>query len=469
MIQGKTGGPTITISSAPYHKLARSIMKAFYLGRMSMPIVDQFAGKWARPEGHPDTIVYLHPSAAGPQRKSGSVISSPGGWYDAGDYNKYIVNSAISTYTLMKAVEDFPLYYKKLNLNIPESGKGVPDLLAEAMYNYRWMLTMQDPDDGGVYHKLTNKLFDSVVMPDQAVKERYVVMKSTAASLDFAAVAAHASVILKSYGKAYPGLAAESLVKAEKAWAWAMQHPNLVYVQPADIKTGTYGDKKLDDEWFWAAAELYLATGKQEYAEAVTRYYMKPATPEWAIVQGLGFMSLLSRYDELPEAIKKTGLKADFINHVDKLVKLSELSPFGVSIQKFAWGSNATVANEGMLKLFTFNLTADSRYYQSALSDLDYILGRNATGYCFVTGYGDKQVMHIHHRPSQADGIPEPLPGFLAGGPNLDSFADCPQDRTRSRTRPAISYADMDCSYSTNEVAINWNAPLTYLAGGVDK
>jgi endoglucanase len=76
--------------------------------------------------------------------------------------------------------------------------------------------------------------------------------------------------------------------------------------------------------------------------------------------------------------------------------------------------------------------------------------------------------MHIHHRPSSADGIAEPQPGYLAGGPNLDTFADCPDDKIRSRTHPAISFVDLECSYSTNEIAINWNAPLVYLAGAFD-
>jgi endoglucanase len=468
LVPGASENPVITINSKPYHKLARSVMKAFYFSRAGITITEQYAGQWARPEGHPDTVVYVHPSAAGPNRPAGTVISSPKGWYDAGDYNKYIVNSAISTYTLFRALEDFPGFYSSLNLNIPESGKGgAPDILDEAMYNFEWMLSMQDPNDGGVYHKLTNKRFDGVVMPDKATNDRYVVMKTTAAALDFAAVSAHASVMLKTYGKAYPGMAEQSLLKAKKAWAWAKQYPGIIYKQPDDIKTGAYGDKNLKDEWFWAAAELYLATGEQEFADAVVANYQKPVTPEWAIVHGLGFMSLLSDYDGLPESLKKTGLKADFMALADSLVNLSESSPYGVSIRTFRWGSNAQVANEGMLKLFTFQQTSDRKYYRAALSDLDYLLGRNATGYCFVTGYGNRQVMHIHHRPSQADGIEEPLPGYLAGGPNLDTFADCPPGTPRSKF-PATSYIDMDCSYSTNEVAINWNAPMVYLSGGMD-
>jgi endoglucanase len=469
LVNGAKTGPEITINSKPYHKLLRSALKAFYLHRMGIPIEERYAGLWARPSAHPDTLVYVHASAAGPGRPEGSVISSPGGWYDAGDYNKYIVNSAITTYTLFKALEDYPGLFRTLNLNIPESGKGgIPDILDEALYNYRWMLTMQDPADGGVYHKLTNKTFDAMVMPDKATAPRYVVMKTTAAALDLAAVAAHASVLLKDYGQGYAPLATESIDKAEKAWAWAKQHPTAYYRQPEDIRTGAYGDDKLQDEWFWAAAELYLATGKAEYADAIVQNYQKPHTSEWSIVHGLGFMSLLSRYDKLPEKIIRTGLRADFLAHADRLVALSINAPFGVSIQRFVWGSNSYVANEGMLKLFAFQLTMDPKYRFSALSDLDYLLGRNATGYCFVTGYGDKRVMHIHHRPSSADGIAEPQPGFLAGGPNLDTFTDCPDDKTRSRTHPAISYEDRECSYSTNEIAINWNAPFVYLAGAFD-
>ncbi|HLW07801.1 MAG TPA: glycoside hydrolase family 9 protein, partial [Marinilabiliaceae bacterium] len=106
------------------------------------------------------------------------------------------------------------------------------------------------------------------------------------------------------------------------------------------------------------------------------------------------------------------------------------------------------------------------KYLNSALSDLDYILGRNATGYCFVTGFGQQKVMNIHHRPSAADGVEDPVPGFLAGGPNIATFADCPKAK-RSRF-PAKSFVDLECSYSTNEIAINWNAPLIYLSGGLD-
>lgn len=458
----------VSVAEKPYHDLSVCVMKSFYLQRLGMPITKEYAGKWARAAGHPDTAVFIHPSAASAQRPAGTIISSPGGWYDAGDYNKYIVNSAISTYTLFRAVEDYPDYYQSLKLNIPESIGNAPDLLSEALYNFRWMLTMQDPEDGGVYHKLTNKTFDGEVMPHQATTDRYVVMKTTAATLDFAAVAAHLAAGSANGSFHLEELGSRSLQQAEKAWAWAIANPQVFYKQPGDIKTGEYGDDKLSDEWFWAACELYLATGKQKYADAIVKYYQPPVTPEWAIVHTLGTLSMLKSKKTIPKAIIKTGFREDFFSYVQSLTDKANKSAYGVSISHFEWGSNSRVANEGLLKLVAYQLTGQEDFLHSALSDINYLLGCNATGYCFVTGFGVQQVKHIHHRPSQADGIEAPIPGFLAGGPNLVTFADCPGDKTRYRKYPAKSYLDQGCSYSTNEIAINWNAPMAYLTGALD-
>src|SRR5207249_4670200 len=127
-------------------------LKGYYYQRASMPLEARWAGKWARPAGHPDTAVIIHTSAASAQRPAGTIIACSGGWYDAGDYNKYIVNCGITMATLLSAYEDFPHYFDTLNTVIPESGDKVPDILNEIIYNLRWMLTMQDPNDGGVYN-----------------------------------------------------------------------------------------------------------------------------------------------------------------------------------------------------------------------------------------------------------------------------------------------------------------------------
>ncbi|RYE15806.1 MAG: cellulase, partial [Sphingobacteriales bacterium] len=263
-----TGGERsypFTISAKIHREVAAAAIKGFYYQRASVALPPTYAGKWNRTAGHPDNIVIIHPSAATDVRPAGTIISSPRGWYDAGDYNKYIVNSGISMGTLLSLYEDFPAYNRSAHLNIPESGDKVPDLLNEIVWNLRWMLTMQDPADGGVYHKLTNAVFDWMIMPDKAVAPRYVVQKGTAATLDFAAVMAQASRIFNNYNRQLPGLADSCMSAAANAWHWAIANPGVAYDQnlmntkfkPA-VVTGDYGDNYFADEFTWAAAELYI-------------------------------------------------------------------------------------------------------------------------------------------------------------------------------------------------------------------
>lgn len=235
--------------------VAKSSLKGFYYQRISMPLDFTYAGKWHRSAGHADTAVVVHPSAASPQRPAGTKLSMPGGWYDAGDYNKYIVNSGITTATLLSAYEFNSDYYKKLVVNIPESSNTIPDILDESLYNIRWMLTMQDPNDGGVYHKCTNAQFDGMVMPGVTKATRYVVQKSTAAALDFAAVMAQSARIFKSFSHELPGLSDSCMNAATTAWDWAIQHPDVIYNQDKlnekfvpKIETGSYGDGNINDE-----------------------------------------------------------------------------------------------------------------------------------------------------------------------------------------------------------------------------
>src|SRR5258708_16120600 len=200
------------IRSNIFGEVAKAAIKGFYYQRASTALPEIYAGKWNRPQGHADNQVLIHPSAATKERPAGTIISSPGGWYDAGDYNKYIVNSGITMGTLLSAYEDFPDYYDTLHTNIPplsatstRTTAALPDILNEALYNLRWMLTMQDPDDGGVYNKCTNAAFDGMVMPGVTKAPRYVVQKGTAATLNFLAVMAQAARILRKFPG--PGLA----------------------------------------------------------------------------------------------------------------------------------------------------------------------------------------------------------------------------------------------------------------------
>lgn len=466
------------INDAINKSAAVATLKGYYYQRVSMPLEAPYAGRWHRSTGHPDDVVLIHASAATKERPEGTVIATPGGWYDAGDYNKYIVNSGITMGTLLSAYEDFPDYFKMLTTNIPESGDAVPDILNEAIYNLRWMLTMQDPNDGGVYNKCTNAAFDGMIMPGITKAPRYVVQKGTAATLDFAAVAAQASRILSRFKKQLPGLSDSCLAAARKAWNWAQQNPALEYNQEAMnkqfkplISTGGYGDRTFSDEWLWAAAELYITTKEKGFYDVVSKYLgSNVGLPGWSNVAMLAYYSFLRAAKDLPAFTYAdvASMKARVLKmageYLDKVSANAFGTVMGGSKNDFGWGSNSNAGNQGILLIRAYLLSGDKKYIDGALTNLDYLLGRNATGYCFVTGLGSRSPQFPHHRPSTADGITEPVPGLLAGGPNPGKQDGCKYEFSE----PETTYSDADCSYASNEIAINWNAPIVYLANAIE-
>ena len=485
-----------TISEHPYRELTRKALRAFFYQRASMDIVEPYAEGYERKAGHPDDKVLVHASAATAERPEGTVISCPGGWYDAGDYNKYIVNSGFTMGVWLMAYEMNKEYFDQLALNIPESGQPVPDMLAEAMYNLRWMLTMQDTD-GGVYHKLTEADFEGFIRPDECQKTRYVVLKTTAAALDFAATMALAARVYAPFETAYPGFVAEATEAAKRAYAWAEANPAVYYDQPKmnaefastscpsgaknepqspEITTGAYDDFDVNDEFYWAEIELNLLTGDDKYkahvadhARAIAENLAKagkhylPAT--WGGVAELAYFDLLlngkTDADALVEYLQP---------YLDEAETVSvHRSPYGNSVEDFFWGCNSEgCCWRGVECLFAYRFTGDERYRINAERCLNYILGQNATGYCYVTGFGTKPASHPHHRLSFSH--PKGThPGFLVGGPNpmrQDAITDgvkYPKDVPADE-----SYLDEQPSYASNEVTINWNVTLFALTAGLD-
>jgi endoglucanase len=460
------------------HKdVLKTALKSYYLTRASTGIYSTYGRKWARPLAHPDNEIVIHASAASANRPEGTIINVSKGWYDAGDYNKYIVNSGITMGTMLSLYEEFPDYFKKLNTDIPESSNKIPDLLDELLWNLRWMLAMQDPNDGGVYHKCTEAKFSAFVMPEKLTQKRYVVQKSTAATLDFAAVAAQAARILLDYKKELPGLADSCINASKKAWEWAGLNPHLIYDQQGindkydpDITTGAYPGHPLNDEWTWAASELYVTTGNKDFLDKIhLEVISKFNVPSWGQVNMLGYFSILrnkKKLKEIPQQQLKN-LENRLIHFADSLSEISD-KPFktvmGNSEKDFIWGSNAVAANQGFCLIEAYLQNPKKAYLQGALTNLDYILGRNATGFCFLTGFGEKSTMHPHHRISESDSVEEPIPGLLAGGPNPGQ-----QDKCKYPSNlPALSYSDTQCSYASNETAINWNSPFVYLTGALE-
>ena len=469
----------VTITSRPYRYLTRQALRAFYHQRTAMPIEEPFAEGYARAAGHPDDHVLVHPSAATEERPANTVIASPGGWYDAGDYNKYIVNSGYTMGVFLMAYEQQSAYYDTLSLNIPESSLPVPDMLAEAMYNIRWMLTMQDTD-GGVYHKLTNPEFENFIRPDECQKPRYVVLKTTAAALDFAATMALAARVYAPYEDVYPGFVAKATEAALRAWDWALAHPAIYYDQNAmneqytpAIITGAYDDYDVQGEFYWAATELYLLTQNNVYREAALAYCPAVFTPAtWGDVTELASIEWMLHPQGVEEfaAEKKAALLAYLKPYMDEAESISvHRSPYGNREEDFFWGCNSEgCCWRGVECLYAYRLTGEEKYLVNAERCLNHVLGQNATGYCYVTGFGVKPTKDPHHRLSYSH--PKgTLPGFLAGGPNrMRQDAETDGVRYPKNVSADESYLDFQPSYASNEVTINWNVTLFALTAGLD-
>ncbi|MCQ2063652.1 MAG: glycoside hydrolase family 9 protein [Fibrobacter sp.] len=458
-------GHPIVIGDNAFEEIAKASIKFFYFQRCSMELTEEFAGKYARAMGHPDTAVRYHEEL---NKEAFSTFYGAKGWYDAGDYGKYIVNSGISTYTLLQLYKQNSEYFNKLNLNIPESNNDVPDLLDEIRWNLEWMLTMQDVD-GGVFHKLTTKQFSGEVMPAQDVRVRFAIGKSITATWNFVAVMAVAADIYYKYD---PEFATKCAKAAEFAYAWGLAYPNEKFVQPKDVGTGTYTDNSATDERIWAAAELYRISrnpGFKAKMQEVPMFHSRTFLQSWSSTYMLTAYTVATNPDYYDAA------DVDSANYLvktlaDKYIAQLEHNGYGVALDEtdFYWGSNGGAANKGMALIHAYILTKDEKYYNAAVGLLDYLLGRNPLDKSYLTGFGVNKVMHPHHRPSTADGIEDPVPGMLAGGPNktANDTRECKVDYLDEKA-PAKSYLDDKCSYASNEVAINWNAPFAYLSGSL--
>lgn len=439
---------TFEISDDVYGNLLDDTVKMLYLQRCGTEVKDAEFGH-----------VACHTSIAtiyGTTEK----IDVSGGWHDAGDYGRYVVPAAKTVADLLYAYAENPELFGD-NLGIPESGNGIADILDETRYELEWMLKMQ-ASSGGVYHKVSCATFPGYVMPQMEKDELLVTPVSTTATADFCASMALAYEFYKDIDKTF---ADKCLDAAEKAWAFLEANPNLIFKNPGDyIVTGEYGDNKDSDERYWAAVQMYRATGDTKYLTATDRNGTKTGL-DWSTVGDYGNIAILTMDGVDKNSTYYNNAKSAVLKQADALVDVSNSSTYGVAIDVFNWGSNMTIANAGIITSLAYKITGDVKYLDAAEAQTNYLLGINPCGECFVTGYGTVSPEAPHHRPSMVVG--KAMKGMLVGGVNQnleDSAA-----KAYCRSLPAAKrYVDNSESYSTNEITIYWNSPLTYLLALTD-
>ncbi len=445
------------ISTTIMKEPLRAGMKSYYFQRSGFALDSSHAGQWHRPAGHTDDKVNYHPSTG----KTGQTASTKG-WYDAGDYGKYVVNGGFSLGQMLVLHEQYPEVLGDGSLNIPESGNGQADLLDELKYEMDWILSMQD-EDGGSFVKLTTKNFTAMKLPHELDDiPRFIIGKSTAASLNLSAVAAKMS---RAYSKIDPDYSAKCLEAAQKAWDWAVAHPEMAFKNPEDIKTGEYGDSDFSSEFFWAAAELFINTKDERYLPYLTIDELDFSFKEgesWAnFAHFLGAFALIDYVNDLAITQEVSDL---LLSTANQLVSKTAQNDYYQPVVDFQWGSNSDVLNAAMILAQAYRIDPKPSYLNAARETTDYIFGKNATGYCFLTGFGSKSPMFVHHRPSAGDEIAEPIPGFVSGGPNSRK-QDAHDVDYAENAAPMLCWKDVEPSFASNEVCLNWNSALVYVLG----
>jgi endoglucanase len=452
---GDDASPAFSIGNRVYDELTAGVLKMFYYQRCGGEGVSRsFAGDlFAHGPCHTGQAAYYDPDDP---LYGGIDADVSGGWHDAGDYGRYVTPASKAVADLLFAAEHFP--------SIRDFDFGGPSrILDEIRYEIEWMLKMQNPETGGVYHKVTTQYHAGLTwLPDQDDCKLFLSPVSAQATGCFAAVMALSSRV---YRESDGMLAERCLRAAEKAWNWLTLNPDAhAYIDPEFFKTGKYGDSSSHDERFWAAVELYNATGGREYLEYISGSLLPGYGLGWADMGTYALASFLEHNRNSSENALYEKMKKRFLRDADRLLEVRRGSGYGVAADRYVWGSNMDVANAAMQFIMAFRISGNQEYELAAMDQFHYLMGRNAVGMSYVTGFGENAAKHPHHRPSMVRNCA--VPGMLVGGPfaGIHKLTRDPAFALFSEnTPPAKCYIDCYESFSSNEICIYWNSPLAYI------
>ncbi len=452
--------PPFSIGPAVYDKLLVDSMRYFYLQRSGIALESQYAGQFARGTGHPQDAKAEFLSGSLPPR------NVSGGWYDAGDYGKYVNAGATAVSDLLWAYEMFPDQFPDNQFNIPESGNGVSDLLDEVRWELDFILKMQDPDSGGFYHMVQPT--EDVVIP-AATGTRYIEdvngsaqnVRPTSTTGSAVAALAHAAFV---FADVDPDYAAILQTSAESGWAYLEANPTVVESVP-----GPYADNDDLDDRFWAAATLYRLTGDDVYDTYIQTVYQDVPTlfdSETDNGYGVGIMGMIGwlcyAASDNPNPEMMAFFEPLFTDWSARMVQRWQGSLWNLTLldEDFYWGSNYVTLTTPLVMLVgaqTLGLETDTAVHISQ-NALDYLLGTNPLRFSYVSGYGLDSLRHPFSQQWSSDGVPDVPKGILAGGPNeynnpllFSNFA-------------GKKYVDSNGAWSTNEHTIYWNSALVFHA-----
>jgi len=465
--------PQFKIGPGVYLPVLKAAVRYFYYQRAGQTKTAANAGAgWA------DAAAFVGPG----QDKNARLYSAKndasterdvsGGWYDAGDCNKYTSWAAGYTLALLQAYAQRPGVWTD-DYNIPESGNGIPDIVDEAKWGLDWLRRMQ----------LTNGSVLSVVgeggasPPSAATSPSYYGPANTSATLATAAAFAFGAKVLGGFAS-LASYAADLRSRAELAWSWAEANPNVVF-RNNDAANGSdglaVGQQETDDFGrlmlkLQAAVYLYDLTGTAAYRSFVDSNYNQTHLIVWnnyvTPYEGDTQLALL-HYASLSTATPAVAaaIKSAYANGMESQwfwgKVTTQADPYRAYIADYIWGSNSVKGIWGNLFLdlnqYTLGTHSQKDNVDAAAGYLHYLHGVNPFGKVYLTNMyslgATNSVNQIFHTWF-ADGSSlwddakkstyGPPPGFLVGGPNFGQWdwdSRCPQISTKCGTaRPEPPY-----------------------------
>ena len=439
------------ITPDKYRKLFYTTMRSYYLQRCGMEINDSISGVSHAP-------CHLN-GATMESDPRGGEIAATGGWHDAGDYGKYIPTAALTVAQILLMYELSPETFNSISLDIPKE-KGylhLPDILAEIKYELDWMLKMQDLKDGGVYFKVSTDEFP----PENTAPEDdngicYCYSKGTAVTANFGAAISIASRIFEKIDQDY----SETLKKAAiSAGEFLIKTNDQVLVHSVG-KTGAYLTSSVKDDLLWCYAELYRLTGNNKYIALIEKYWVETFSPNisWDNVSFLAAYALTSCMGISTE--RQNYIRDVILQWTKSIKKQISLNGYGsaLKLEEYTWGSNKAALAYGVSMILAEKILDRNELENEIKAQLDYVLGVNPLSKVFITKIGIDYVRNPHNRLIKSKGIL--IPGLLVAGPNNNA-----EDGFYSKGLGPKGYVDLFEACSCNEYAIDYNAPLVFVAG----
>ena len=370
-----------------------------------------------------------------------------GGWYDAGDYNKYTSWTADYVITLLHAYLENPAAWTD-DFNIPESSNGIPDILDEVKWGVDWLKKMQDAT--GDNSVLSIVSLSHASPPSSATGRSYYGTASTNATMSTAAAFAFASKVFADV-PAWSSYAADLNVRAEGAWAWAVANPSVTFFnnddtrQPGSKDIGA-GQQETDNagraiKKRMAAIYLFAANGGADYKAHIDADYvnadLKNFSDSFREVENTSLLYYASLSGATPAVATNinTWFKNDMNSGDNWSAMTTKKDPYSAYINYYGWGSNSTKSAKGsmFMDLIEFNLSGFDQTLAKnyALTYVNYLHGVNPQGMVYLSNMyslGVHSSVNEFYHSWFGDGSSKwdrvgtstygPAPGFLTGGPN---------------------------------------------------